>query len=62
MSIYYCYNTTCNNIGIPIIKDIMKEAHSFRRNAITSMINITGNIVGTTKLFGNNPTSALGNY
>ncbi len=38
------------------------ETHSFRRNGITKVINITGNIVLASILYGNSPDVALNNY
>ena len=55
--------TICQSLGIEIVKDEIKGPHSFRRNAITDVINSTnGNAVLASSLFGNSPDVARKNY
>ena len=48
---------------IKISRAEIKGTHSFRRNAITDVVNSTGgNVVLASKLFGNSPEVACKNY
>lgn len=62
-AVYYVYQGICEKLGIEISKDIIRGPHSFRRNAITSVVNATnGNITLASSLFGNSPKVAKKNY
>ncbi|MCR5452932.1 MAG: site-specific integrase [Lachnospiraceae bacterium] len=62
-TVYNFYRRMCNTLGIPIQKDLIKGTHSFRRNAITKVVNNTGgNVVLASQLFGNSPDVALKHY
>lgn len=62
-AIYNFYRRTCEKLGIEIDQDYIKGTHSFRRNAITDVINASGgNLVLASKLFGNSPEVANKNY
>ena len=53
----------CKKLNIEISKVFIKGTHSFRRNAITDVINSTnGNILLASQLFGNTPEVARKNY
>lgn len=55
-TVYELYRRICKKLGIPISRDFIKGTHSFRRNAITDVINATnGNIVLAAEMFGNSP-------
>lgn len=62
-AVYKVYKGICKTLGIEIIKDEIKGPHSFRRNAITEVVNSTnGNVVLASALFGNSPQVAKENY
>ena len=62
-TIYDFYRRTCKKLGIEINREFRKGTHSFRRNAITDVINSSGgNVILASKLFGNSPEVAKKNY
>ncbi len=62
-TVYNFYRRICKKLNIPISKDHVKGTHSFRRNAITKVVNTTGgNILMASKLYGNTPKVADSNY
>ncbi len=62
-TVYNYYRRVCKKLGIKICRDEIKGTHSFRRNAITDVINASdGNIVLASSLFGNSPQIAQKNY
>ena len=62
-TVYNFYRRMCKSLGIPIQKDLIKGTHSFRRNAITKVVNNTGgNVILASQLFGNTPNVALKHY
>ena len=62
-SVYCVYEKICKKIGIEKEDGIILGPHSFRRNAITDVINSTnGNIILASALFGNSPEVAKKNY
>jgi integrase len=62
-TIYDFYRRTCKKLEIEVNQEFRKGTHSFRRNAITDVINSSGgNIVLASKLFGNSPEVAKRNY
>ena len=62
-AVYYVYRRICKKLGIVSQEDIIKGPHSFRRNAITDVVNATnGNIIMASELFGNTPDVAKQNY
>lgn len=62
-AVYKVYQGICKTLGIEIIKGEIKGPHSFRRNAITEVVNSTnGNVVLASALFGNSPQVAKENY
>lgn len=61
--VYNYYNRVCRKLGIKLCREEMKGTHSFRRNAITDVVNATGgNLVLASGLFGNSPEVAKKNY
>ena len=61
--VYNYYRRVCKKLGIKISRELIKGTHSFRRNAITDVVNATGgNLVLASQLFGNSPTVACRNY
>ena len=57
-SIFSFYTT-----AIEISREVVKGTHSFRRNAITHLINTTGgDAFLTSQVFGNSPAVAAKNY
>lgn len=53
----------CERLDIEIDKDFIKGTHSFRRNAVTDVVNSTGgNVIMASQLFGNSPDVAKKNY
>ena len=47
----------------PALLKLIKGTHSFRRNAITKVVNNTGgNVILASQLFGNSPDVALKHY
>ncbi len=62
-TVYRLYSRICKKLGIKISRDEIKGTHSFRRNAITDVVNSTGrNMVLASKLYGNSPEVACKNY
>lgn len=62
-TMYDCYIAACKDLNIKRIPGVTKGTHSFRRNAITRVINKTGgNVVLATKIFGNSPLTAMKHY
>lgn len=62
-AVYFVYQGICQQLGIERIDDVIKGPHSFRRNAITDVVNNTnGNIILASALFGNSPEVAKKNY
>lgn len=62
-AVYFVYQGICEKLGIEISRDSVKGPHSFRRNAITDVVNETnGNIIMASELFGNSPDVAKENY
>lgn len=62
-TVYNFYRRMCKSLDIPIRKDLIKGTHSFRRNAITKVVNNTGgNVILASQLFGNTPNVALKHY
>ena len=60
---YRLYERICHRLGIKISRDEIKGTHSFRRNAITDVVNASGgNVILAAKLFGNSPDVATKNY
>lgn len=61
--VYNFYYRMCRKLGIRISRDYIKGTHSFRRNAITDVVNSTnGNIILASQIFGNSPDVARRNY
>jgi integrase len=61
--VYQYYARTCKKLGIKICRDEIKGTHSFRRNAITDVVNASGgNLILAAELFGNSPNVAKKNY
>ena len=62
-AVYLVYQGICQKLNIPIKDGIIRGPHSFRRNAITDVVNATnGNIIMASSLFGNTPDVATQNY
>lgn len=62
-TVYNYYGRVCRKLGIEITREEIRGTHSFRRNAITDVVNATGgNLVLTSALFGNSPQVAKKNY
>ncbi len=62
-AVYHFYYRMCQRLSIPISRDLIKGTHSFRRNAITDVINASGgNLILAAELFGNSPEVAKKNY
>lgn len=62
-AVYYVYRKICKKLNIEVQEDVIRGPHSFRRNAITSVVNATnGNITLASSLFGNSPKVAKKNY
>lgn len=61
--VYQFYKRTCNQLDIKNTPGVTKGTHSFRRNAITNMVNKSGgNFVLASRLYGNSPRTAERNY
>lgn len=61
--VYQFYSRICRKLGIRISRDEIKGTHSFRRNAITDVVNASGgNLILAAELFGNSPEIAKKNY
>ena len=62
-TIYNFYRRACKKLGIEVNQEFRKGTHSFRRNAITDVVNASGgNMLLASKLFGNSPEVAKKNY
>ncbi|MBO4505300.1 MAG: tyrosine-type recombinase/integrase [Lachnospiraceae bacterium] len=62
-TVYRLYYRICKQLGIKISREEIKGTHSFRRNAITDVVNATGgNVILASQLFGNSPAVAAKNY
>lgn len=62
-AVYDYYLRILKKLNIKVCKDEIKGTHSFRRNAITDVVNASGgNIVMASKMFGNSPAVANNNY
>ena len=62
-TVYRLYSRICRKLGIKISREEVKGTHSFRRNAITDVVNSTGgNVILASKLFGNSPAVACNSY
>lgn len=63
-AVYFVYQGICQTLKIEKKEDgIILGPHSFRRNAITDVVNATnGNIIMASSLFGNTPEVAKQNY
>ena len=62
-AVYSVYQKICKKRGIEKDEGIILGPHSFRRNAITDVVNATnGNIIMASALFGNTPEVAKQNY
>lgn len=62
-TVYHFYSRVCKKLGIKICKEEIKGTHSFRRNAITDVVNASGgNLLIASSLFGNSPEVAKKNY
>ena len=62
-TVYNFYRRMCKKLNIEVSKEFIKGTHSFRRNAITDVINSTNvNILLASQLFGNTPEVARKNY
>ena len=62
-TVYEYYRRVCRKLGIKLCREEIKGTHSFRRNAITDVVNASGgNLILAAKLFGNSPAVACKNY
>ncbi len=62
-TVYNYYGRVCRKLGIKICREEIKGTHSFRRNAITDVVNASGgNMILASSLFGNSPAVAKKNY
>lgn len=62
-AVYYVYRKICKKLNIEVQEDVIRGPHSFRRNAITSVVNSpNGNMELTSSLFGTSPKVAKSNY
>lgn len=62
-AMYKEYASICKALGIEKDENIIKGPHSFRRNAITDVVNSTnGNTVLASSIFGNSPEVIRKNY
>lgn len=61
--VYAYYTKMCNELGIPISKDLKKGTHAFRRTHITNFVNKSnGNILMASEIFGNSVQIANKHY
>jgi len=61
--VYRFYRRICDKLGIKISREETKGTHSFRRNAITDVVNASGgNLILAAALFGNSPEVAKRHY
>lgn len=61
-TLYNYYHTMCKSLDINIDRNIIRGPHSFRRNAITKVVNSGGDMLMASRLFGNSPRVADNNY
>lgn len=62
-TVYNYYHRVCKKLGIKISREAIKGTHSFRRNAITDVVNASGgNVILASQLFGNSPVVASKHY
>lgn len=62
-TVYNFYRRMCQKLGIEISRERIKGTHSFRRNAITDVVNaVGGDLIMASQLFGNSPEVAKRNY
>jgi len=62
-AVYNFYRRMCRKLNITVSRECTKGTHSFRRNAITDVVNATnGNILLASQIFGNTPEVAMKNY
>lgn len=62
-TVYNFYRRMCKKLDIKIDSAFIKGTHSFRRNAITDVVNAAnGNTIMASQLFGNTPEVAQKNY
>lgn len=62
-AVYSVYRKICQKLNIEIQENVIRGPHSFRRNAITSVVNSSnGNMELASSLFGNSPKVAKSNY
>ncbi len=62
-AVYNYYHRICKKLGIKLCREEIKGTHSFRRNAITDVVNASGgNLVLASEIFGNSPMVAKKNY
>ena len=61
--VYQFYSRTCKKLGIKICREETKGPHSFRRNAVTDVVNASGgDTTLAAGLFGHSPAVAKRNY
>ena len=61
--VYQLYKRICDKLGLEISKEAIKGTHSFRRNAITTLVNRSGgNLIMAAKIYGNSPEVIESNY
>lgn len=61
--VYHFYSRLCGRLGIKLSRETVKGTHSFRRNAITDVVNASGgNLMLASQLFGNSPQVVGKNY
>lgn len=61
--VYHFYSRLCGRLGIKLSRETVKGTHSFRRNAITDVVNASGgNLMLASQLFGNSPQVVRKNY
>ena len=61
--VYNFYRRVCQKLGIKISRNVIKGTHSFRRNAISQVINnAEGGATMASQLYGNTPDVALRHY
>lgn len=61
--VYHLYKRICNRLDLEISKEAIKGTHSFRRNAITTLVNRSGgDLIMAAKIYGNSPEVIESNY
>ncbi|SDB15432.1 tyrosine-type recombinase/integrase [Eubacterium oxidoreducens] len=62
-TVYKLYSRICKKCGIKISKDLIKGTHSFRRNAVTRLLNESGgNTLLASSQFGHSAVVAMKHY